>query len=174
MVKEGKEQTDAYGYHATTAQYNVRTARLALLQCTSRLHTAHRVCHEFADAAWASIRGTYRDPILHFRIYTPLSGLVFGKEFAFGSNSSSARNSSSGGKSSSEFVFGKKIRFVFGISLRVGILLREGIRLRGIRLQEVIRLLGAIRLRGIRLRNSSSSAGGKVIPAQRPQCMHVM
>ena len=46
------------------------------------------------------------------------------------------------------------MEFVFGIRLRVG-----------------IRLRGAIRLRGIRLRNSSSSAGVNVIPAQRAQCL---
>ena len=154
MVEEGKEQTDAYGYHAIDAQYNVRTARLALLQCTSRLHTAHRVCHEFAETLPGQASGA--------RIETPsyifestLLCLVW----------SSGKSSPSGAIRLRQ---GLRGQVVFGIRLRVGILLREGT------LQEVIRLLGAIRLRGIRLRNSSSSAGGKVIPAQRPQCMHVM
>ena len=105
VVEEGKEQTDAYGCHAINAQYNVRTARLAVLQCTSCLRTTHRVGHEFAETLpAASIGGTHGDPILHVRIYTPLSGLV--------------KNSSSG-----------------AIRLQHEIRLRGASRLRGIRLR---------------------------------------
>ena len=105
VVEDGKEQTDAYGCHEINAQYNVHTVRLAVLQCTSCLRTTHRVGHEFAETLpAASIGGTHGDPILHVRIYTPLSGLV--------KNSSSGairlqqeirlRNSSSGSNPSSE------------------------------------------------------------------------
>ena len=114
-------------------------------------------------------------------------------------NSSSGRTSSSEGNSSlgnsslefifnasAEFVFGEEFvfrgQFVFGECIW-GIPLRGGVRLQGqfvfgqfvfrVRLRGGVRLRGAIRLRGMHLRNLSSSAGEKVIPAQRPPYTHI-
>jgi hypothetical protein len=175
--KEGKEQTDAYGCHAINSQYIVRTASKTCR--TSCLRTTHRACHEFAETLPAQASGARMEtPSYVFECYTVWSGLrerihlreqfVFGKEFVFGGQvvfrafvfrirlreviRSSEDNSASG-----KFVF--REQFVFGEFVFA------------IRLRDVIRLRGAIRLRGIRLRNSSSSAGGSVLPAQRAQCI---
>ena len=90
------------------------------------------------------------------------------------------RSSSSGCNSS----FGADVLFtecVFGNRLRGAIRLRRGNRLQGIRLRNSssgccsslgVGILFAECIFGNRLRNSSLSAGGEVIPAQRPRCVY--
>ena len=112
------------------------------------------------------------------------------------------RSSSSGCNSSfgadvlfTECVFGNRLRgcnssfgadvlfteCVFGNRLRGAIRLRRGNRLQGIRLRNSssgccsslgVGILFAECIFGNRLRNSSLSAGGEVIPAQRPRCVY--
>ena len=74
---------------------------------------------------------------------------------------SSSGNASAAFVSVGEFVFGGQ--FVLGEARAR----RRAIRLRGLRL-----VFGEC-ICGIRLRNPSSSADGKVMPAQRPQCMYI-
>ena len=179
VVEEGKEQTDAYGCHAINAQYNVRTARLAVLQCTSCLRTTHRVGHEFAETLpAASIGGTHGDPILYMFESTLLC-LVWSRIRLRGAIRLQHEIRLRGAS---------RLRgeFVFGIRLREAIRLRRKIRLGvrnptsgrnsssgkefifgefvfGIRLREVIRLLGAIRLQS--LSSGSNSSSGTYSPS---------
>ena len=123
MVEEGKEQTDAYRCHAINAQYNVRTARLAVLHAFApRIVLAM----SFAETLPGQASGArMQTPSYIFDCYTPLSGLVFGKEqfvfreFVFWGHASRLRgirlwDGSIFGEQFvfREFVFGKE--FVFG------------------------------------------------------------